>query len=322
MNISKSFIATSRALTIAFIVAIAAITCGCEMANLIKSQVNLKENMARAVEESRRKSGIHLEPPSISSITSYPTNDPDLKVFLSYISALEYGLDGIRGETMGEKEYEAFLKETEVAIRKSYNNYNMKADQKFAATEKAIEELKQRGPLIYLKALPAGVDPKNSMMSVQVMPYPTAGSEGLYSKITAIGVVYKFKTVREVSQKAHEIGNKLRQVIATQRGWNILDQAAYKAQVLDKQSALGKNLSPEYMRQRDKMIEQQFEGFKAGTIIMSYKWDSVHREALGELKTPALNSMHITVSPVLTPDKGYYMLSISFSKSITQTESK
>jgi len=308
MKTGMTFKVTSRFFTIVCIAAISAMTAGCQ--TMMDSAV-------------RAQLGHNSEAPSISSITSYPTTDPELKIYLSYLGALGNDLQGIRGEVMGAEEHEAQLKKAEVALRKAFDKSPIgSAEENFANTEKWLEDQRKMGPPIYLTLLPIGADPKDS--GARIYKKAVMGNEDIEARSTSISVLYKFGSVEKMSGKANEIVNKLRPVFATQQGWQFQDPAFLKNQMNQSISLVegNKNMNPEAKRKALKYYEESNERNDAGQAMIQYFWASDYRSQVGPISVPANNMMMINIMPNLEPENGNYFLSVLFVRSINQPRNK
>jgi len=271
----------------------------------------------------RAKLGHNSEAPNISSITSYPTNDPEIKIYLSYLGALGNDLQGIRGEAMGAEEYEDQLKKLEVTMRKAFEDSPLgSAEEKFANAEKAVDDQRRMGPPNYLTLLPDGADPKAS--SVRIARLAVLGNEEIEAKSTSISILYKFSSAQKMSEKAYEITNKLRPVFAAQQGWQFQDPAFLKKQMDQSKSIVEGNnyMSPEAKRKNLKFFEGQNKLYDAGQAMIQYFWASDYRSHVGTMSVPANNIMMINVTPNPEPENGTYYLSVAFISSINQPRNK
>ncbi len=308
MKTGLTFKVTSRFLTIVCIATIAAMTAGCQ---------TMMDAAMRSL------LGHNSEAPNISSIASYPTNDPELKIYLSYLGALENDLQGIRGEVMGAEEHEAQLKKAEVALRKAFDKSPIgSAEENFANTEKWVEDQRKMGPPNYLTLLPVGADPKDS--GARIFKKAVMGNEDIENRSTSISVLYKFGSVEKMAGKANEIVNKLRPVFATQQGWKFQDPAFLKNQMNQSISLVegNKDMNPEAKRKAVKYYEESNERNDAGQAMIQYYWDSDYRSQMGTTSVPAINLMMIYITPNLEPENDNYYLSVAFFRSINQPRNK
>jgi len=315
MKLAVMKVISRRVLLIMGIAAIAVMSTGCQMmANGL-----VKHYSAKAWEETRVKMGINTEPPHIASITSYGTQDPELQIFLSYIGALGNPVEGVSGKDMDANDFENMLKRTENDVRKAYDNVStMSADQKLALAEKITDGMRKAGPPKYLNVLPVGADPKMSILSSSIAIYPDPTVHTLNQKSSTISVFYKFKTLEEMSQKAQDINNKLKSVIAGQQGWKTLDLAVYKAQVYDNRLLAGTNASPEYKRNFAEQSEKTIKSYQAGQASMQYSYESRYRLKDATSNFPAIDMYLINVVPILEPLNGFYELYVGFATNIAE----
>ena len=328
MKIGMTFKNATKCIAMATIVAISTIAAGCHP-------------VMDAVVRSKLGVGFNSEAPQVSSITSYPTNDPELKIYLSYLGALENDLLEIRGKVMDTKAFEAQQKDMEAAVRKGLDDspLTLSAEEKFAMAERSVEGQLRMGPPNYLKLLPPGADPKAS--TARIHKAAEMRNEDVERKVTTISVGFKFRSAQEMSRKAHEIVNKLRPVFATQQGWKFQDPAALRKQAQENeqarqrlQSTLRKRrvkpgvsseteANPEIERKLQEWNEKNQRLYDAGQAMIQYFWNSGYRnQNVAVASTPAQNLMMINIFPTLEPKNGYYHLSVSFTRSMVQPKNK
>jgi len=315
MKLAVMKVISRRLLLIMGLAAMTTMSAGCRtMANGLAQSYS-----AQAWEETRVKMGINKEAPHIAAITSKGTSDPELQTFLSYLGALSTGVEGISGKDMDASDFEEMLKRTENDVRKAYDGVTtMSADQKLAMAEKITDGMRRAGPPKYLKVLPVGADPKMSILSLGIAIYPDPTVDTLNMKSTTIALFYKFKTLEEMSQKAQDISNKLKSVIAGQQGWQTQDLAVYKAQVYDKRTLEGINASPEFKRKFAEQSEKTIKSYQAGQASMKYSYESEYHLKAATSNFPAIDMYLINVTPKLEPLNGFYELYVGFATNIAE----
>ena len=270
--------------------------------------------------------GVETRPPNMAAIGSYPTNDPELKAYLTLISSLENDLQGVLGKEFTALDRQIQLKQFEDETRKIFinNPVPMSSVEVARFVDKLMDDEKRKNSPNYLSLLPNGADKKESHGRIHSMA--VMGNESLENKTTSIIIIYKFSSAKEMSEKAYSIVEKLHPVFLTQSGWNFQDHVAYKSFLQDTQNAIEKNsamqgangVDPALKKRQKEFYERNLRSADAGEASIKYMWSSGYRSTIATYDTETLNQFFIIVAPQLEAINGKYKLGVIITRIIAQ----
>jgi len=235
--------------------------------------------------------GIQANPPDLASITSYSTNDPELKAYLTLLASLENDLQGVAGNEYSAKKRQEQLKRMEVSLRKSLTNNLRSESEKITFIEQFIKAEKNKPTPRNLLVIPDGANKEES--NARIFISLVGDDERFESKTVSINLVYKSKSIQEMSDKAIEIIEKLRSAFSTQSEWVFTENGTkyIKFRDIDSHELMGKLFN---------------KGADSPTI--SYRWKKGDRSGY----------FVIYLFPSLQPENSQYVWAVVVSNTTTQ----
>lgn len=317
-------IGVSKAAALLGLSLIALMTSGCVSKTLVAGMYNSSmeyQNLA----------------PNLAEIGAYPTNDPELKDFLTIIGSLDRDLQGVRGKEETPTERKTRLKETEANMRKAFAEMEspLSARARMEMVEKILKDQRERPPISHLAIVPKGADPKSAM----AMTFKLDGmNERLENQVTSVSFTYSFSSAEKMTEKAYELIEKLRPVFAARPGWKFMDPAwhikstkdgrAIQAEVSAQNKKYNIKEDQEANRKLYDLEEKSMQQARAGLLIIGYEWENKFRINISDLNNlKSSDSISITLAPV---PKALYSkdvnakdtLTIMFSRTIAQERKK